>query len=666
VGTFENLLAPGRIGSMELRNRIVMAPMGEELAAPDGTVSDEQSAYVEARARGGAGLVMLGSVAVAWPLGTANQRQNGISEDRFLPSLGRLAEAVHAHGAKLALQLTHMGKVARNDMAEGRPMWVPSVPRAVDFDPLYAMVTAEEAEAQLEPMRRPTARVGYHAMTIDDIAQLVAWFADAAERAMRCGVDGVELHAGHGYLIDEFLSPAANARDDGYGGSVDNRARLLLETIAAIRTRVGRDYPVWARINGRELFVAGTTIADARRTAQLMESASADAVHVSAYADPAVAIGFTASHTTHTPEGLVEDARAVKRAVGMPVIAVGRIAAAAADRLIGDGAFDFVAMGRALLADADLPAKLLAGRAADVRPCIYHYRCISQIFVREGVRCAVSPTTGRERELAIEPAATARTVLIAGGGPAGLEAARLCALRGHRVILADAGERLGGRLRLAARTDPTNDNLLRWLLRQVERLDIEVRVATRVDPAVVAAIAPDVVIEATGGRWSAPDVPGRARVRTVDDIGGWLLRGDPIGDGDVVVLGGGRVGLALAELAASQGHKVTVLEPTHVFARELGLPGRWRLVHHLREAGLELIPNATATDITSDGVVFVSGDESHTISADIVLGASPAEPSTNLRGAMPAGVELHSIGDCTGAGFIEGAMLDAATLAVAI
>jgi len=226
---FPSLLSPGRIGSMALRNRIVMSPMGDDLCHEDGTVSDRQIAYAEARARGGVALVMLGSVAVAHPLGTSNRCQTGISDDRFVPGLRRLADAVHAHGARVGVQLTHAGKIGINDMVAGRPMWVPSPPGEASFDPLFAQVTPEEAAAQAEPMRSPTLRIEHHPMTEGDIATLIDWFAAAVVRAREAGIDGCELHAGHGYLLDEFLSPTTNHRTDGYGGSLAGRARLLVE-----------------------------------------------------------------------------------------------------------------------------------------------------------------------------------------------------------------------------------------------------------------------------------------------------------------------------------------------------------------------------------------------------------------------------------------------------
>jgi 2,4-dienoyl-CoA reductase (NADPH2) len=668
VGGFPHLLSPGRIGSMELRNRIMMSPMGDDLCNPDGTVSDVQLAYSEARARGGVALVMLGSVAVAHPMGTSNKCQTGISDDRFIPGLRRLADAVHAHGAKIGLQLTHAGKIGINDMIAGRPMWVPSLPKSGDFDPLFMQVTPDEAAKQAEPFGSPTFKIEHHPMTIDDIVTAVDWFAAAAARAREAGIDGIELHGGHGYLLDEFLSPATNFRTDEYGGTVENRARLLTDTLRAIRARVGSDYPLWIRMNAHEYFYEGTTLPDAIVTAKLAVEAGVDALHVSTYGDPSKAISFSEAHTTHFPGHFVGYAREIKRHVAVPVITVGRISPELGDQLIGEGACDFVAMGRKLLADPDLPNKLVAGHADDVKPCMYHYRCISQIFIREGVRCAMNPSTGRERELTISGASERpRTVLVVGGGPAGMEAARLAALRGHTVILAEASSRLGGKLVYAAKTYAPNADVLRWLEGQIAKLDIDVRLDVTVDADSARTSGADTVIAAVGADWARPAVPGidNALVRTVDQLDPWLVGGQPLAGDRIVVIGGGRAGMGLADLASQQGKAVTVVEPSSVFAPQIGLVARWRLVHELQERGVELISGATVDRIDRDSATIVVDQQRREIPADLVLVASRIDARhASVNALRSSGLEVHAVGDCTGAGFIEGAMLDAATLAV--
>lgn len=667
---YEHLLAPGRIGTLELRNRILMAPMGEELAAEDGSVSEEQHAYVEARAAGGAALVTLGSVAVAWPLGTANERQNGITRPEHLAGLRRLADTAHHHGARIALQLSHMGKVARNDIVAGRPMWVPSMPGKPHFDPLIAMLTDDEMAKSLAPMQAPTARVEFHEMTTDDIATVVDWFASAVVAARDCGIDAIELHAGHGYLLDEFLSPASNRRTDDYGGPLVHRARLLLEVIGEIRARVGRDYPLWARVNAVEFFTdGGEQLADLLALAPMLEAAGLDAIHVSAYGDPNMALSFTESHTAHTPEQLVPFARAVKAVVDIPVIAVGRIAPEAAEALLADGGADFVTMGRRLLADPELPNLLRADHGDDARPCAYHYRCIGNIFLREGVRCAVNPQVGRETALAITPTATPQRVLVAGGGPAGLEAARVAALRGHDVVLAEASDRLGGRLTLAARTYGPNADLHAWLCAQPERVGVTVRRNTPVDAALLAEVRPDVVIDATGGRWQRPTVPGAdaPHVLDLDAATPWVLGERTLASGPVVVVGGGRAGCGLALLARQQGHEVTLVEAGTVLATQFGMPGRWRHVHELREAGVVTELGAELVAIEPEQIVVRQAGAERTLAAATVVTVATVAPNDAITELVAAlGIPVHRVGDCTGPRFLEGSLLDATTVAVGI
>ncbi|MEM9175394.1 MAG: FAD-dependent oxidoreductase, partial [Myxococcota bacterium] len=603
-----HLLAPGRIGSLTLRNRILMCPMGDNQATDGGYVTDQQIDYFEARARGGAGLLIVGSVGVTAPDGLSTPRQSAIGDAGFEDGWRRMADRVHAHGAKLALQLVHNGKNAVEDIVAGRPLLVPSLlEKTPEADPLMGMLTPGELANMGTPAQVKGGRLAFREMTRDDITAMVEAYADAVQRARDVGIDACELHAGHGYLIDNFLSPTTNFRDDEYGGSVDRRARFLVEILEAIRARVGRDHPVWVRINGGEAFVDGETLEDACRVAELAEAAGADAVHVSLYADPARAIGYTEAHATHAPNRFVELGAAVRKRVGVPVITAGRISPDDAERILADGRADFVAMGRKLLADPDLPNKLAADAAETVRPCVYHYRCISQIFVRDHVRCAVNPMTGFESTRRLERAPVAKRVLVVGGGPAGLEAARLASLRGHAVRLVEASGRLGGRFALAARTAEPNAELLAWLEGEVARLDVDVRLGVRAEAQAVAAEAFDAVVLATGAAWPRPDWGmSDARVATVDDLDDWLAEeGDESGR-DFVVVGGDHAGLALANVARRRGARVEVLEESEVFAAANGLVGRWRYVHEAKQAGLVLRGGARVVAMDVEGVRWTS------------------------------------------------------------
>jgi 2,4-dienoyl-CoA reductase (NADPH2) len=700
-----HLLSPGRIGPIALRNRILMAPMGTNFAEPDGQVGERMQRHFEERARGGVGLVVVGVGAVAFPDGACIPNQVAFSDDRFLPGLRALVARVHAHGAKIAIQLQHAGKVALQDVAAGRPLQVPSLVSGPAGDILNDLAPGEIA-ALTAPYTRPGARLALHEMTKAEIAQLVERFADAADRARRAGFDAIEIHGAHGYLISSFLSPASNRRSDEYGGSLENRARLLCEVIRAVKARVGSELAVWVRLDAKELRIeGGIELEHALRSAELAEAAGADAIHVSAYADPTSGVAFTDAPLVHEPGGFLGYAEAMKRRLRIPVIAVGRIEPEQADAGIRDGRIDFVAMARKLLADPELPRKLAEGRPEDVRPCIYCYTCVSKIFLLERTVCAVNPACGREAELAIEPAKPPRRVVVVGGGPAGMEAARIAALRGHRVTLLEKEERLGGTLFFSSLVYAPNGRLVDWLETQVRKAGVEVRLGAAATLERVRALAPDVVLVATGARRAKPPIPGaeRAHVLSGDDLralltgsdpevareklslleravvgAGWLVgatsnaallreatrRWMPLGK-RVVIVGGGLVGIELAEFLCERGRSVTVLEESATLGAEMALPRRWRALFELRAHGATLVTRARVEAIEEGGVAFVDATGRRSVApADHVILALGAREDRSLAAALQGvAPQVIPLGDCDGVGYVEGAMRAAARVA---
>ena len=696
MSDYQHLLKPGKIGGLSLRNRIIMAPMGSNYAEADGHCGERIQAYYEERAKGGVGLITMGVVSVAFPAGTAEPYQVGISKDEYIPGLRVLTDRVHQHGSKISLQLQHAGKTSVRDMAEGREVWVPSMPPPPPPNDMMKSVTLKEISTFVRPSK--DVPVTMRVMDKADIQQMVQWFADAARRAKQAGFDGIEIHAAHTYIIAGFLSSYYNKRDDEYGGNLQNRCRMLLEIITAIRAQVGEDFPLWLRLDAAEVGIqGGITIKDCIAVTKIVEQAGLDAVSISAYANLTSGAAFTEAPIVHKPAGFLDWAAQVSNAVSIPVIAVGRLEPKVANEAIAAGKCDFVAMGRKLLADAELPNKLIANTPENIRPCIYCYVCVSQIFINQRVKCAANPRTGQESSLQVIMTDKPKNIVIIGGGPAGIEAAVTASNRGHNVTLIERSKRLGGTLFFATLAYQENGTLLDYLVNQLHQSNVVVKLGTLASPELISSLTPDEVFVATGASREMPDITGATlpHVWSGEQLR-QLLTGEVspstnaqlklfqrimVGSGNllgltknisalqrlshlwmplgkrVTIIGGGLVGLELAEFLGERGRIVTVLEPTRDLGVELSIVRRWRVLHNLAHFGVELIKEAQIDSIDSKYVHYTLNDEQRGITSDTVVMATGIAADRSLADILTqAGHNVQVIGDSHAVGYIEGAL----------
>jgi len=623
VKEFKLLFSPIKVGTMELKNRIIMPAMGVSIGSPDGTINERLFDYHVARAKGGAALNIT-EITYVDPAGQGIPSCPAIWDDKFIPGLAELAKAVHAYGGKLAIQLHHAGRSAFSFLT-GLPIVAPS---------------AVSTPSAMYPPDVPQE------LTEEEIWELIEKFADGARRAREAGCDAVELHGAHSYLIGQFLSPQSNKRADSFGGNLEGRLKFAVEIIRAIRGKVGRDYPVIFKISGNEKVPCGLTIEETTVMASILEEAGADAIAVSQgslsrgeWILPASGLPFTQ---------WISDVDAIHRVVSVPVIALGRIGhPLVAEHILEHGKADLIGMGRALIADPDLPNKAAAGNLDDIRYCTYCNTCIESLLIT-GLRCMVNPEAGREKEMAIVPAERPKKVLVAGSGPGGLEAARVAALRGHEVTVCEKASKVGGQL-LTAVIPPGKQeltNAIKYLWTQAEKAGAKIQLGTEVTPALVKEMKPDVVIVATGGVPLIPaDIPGidKEKVVTAHDV----LMGKAVVGRKVAILGGGMVGSETADFLGESGRDVTIIEMLDDIALDMGLWTRPFLLNRLAQSGVKKITGAQVKEITDDGVVVVRNGLEETIggmeSIILALGVrSLNELAEQVKGKVP---EVYVIGD---------------------
>jgi 2,4-dienoyl-CoA reductase-like NADH-dependent reductase (Old Yellow Enzyme family)/NADPH-dependent 2,4-dienoyl-CoA reductase/sulfur reductase-like enzyme len=632
---FEHLFTPIQIGTMTVKNRIGLPPMTVGYGTAEATLTDRHRAYYEARAAGGAGLIVTEAAAI-----NGNRKYGlfplGLYEDAQIPSWAKLAGAVHPYGTKVGVQLMDPGPESIQMLTGVQPVGPSAVVGRSHFRSLPREMSTGEVEAVVED------------------------FAMAVGRAREAGLDCVQIHAAHGYaMVGSFLSPFFNKRTDRYGGSLEGRLQFLLEIIAAVRAKVGPDFPIMLRMSGDEHRTGGRTLQETQFIARALVAAGVDGLEISGGAIP------TAFYAVVPPQGTelapnAPCAQAIREVVDVPILCVGRInTPRLAEFVIATGRADLVSMGRALNADPEMPNKAAQGRLDQIRPCVgCNEGCISAVMKGLPAGCILNTSAGKEIEGPPVPTERPKRVLVAGGGPAGLEAARIAAVRGHDVTLVERLEKLGGQVNLASVAPFKQEisQVVGYLSREVEEAGVKIELGKEVTPSLVDELKPDIVIVATGATplrpASIPGIDGEKVVSAWEVLGG---TSDAAIASNVLIIGGGLVACELADFLADTHDNtgamptiVTMIEMQPLMAMQAVYEIRHLLMKRLHDKGVRMINGATVKEILPDGAVYTThdGKEESIHGAEYVILAMGSQPNdelvSQLEGKVP---ELHVIGD---------------------